>query len=298
MSRIACALLATLAASPAFAQGAPPTVNLATPADPATPAPAPDKSGYTLFNPTPASALRFSTDRPTKSNSPVTVDAGHVQYETDFVNYTHSNTGGVSTRVFTAFDPVLKLGLTNKIDLEVQFNGYNWLDVNQPGSNRAISRARGAGDLVLRTKFNVFGNEGGTALAIIPYVKFPTAARTIGNGHTEGGVIAPLSIPLPWDFVVVLQSEVDVLKNLVNAGHHFSFSQLVNIGHPIGPKVTAYVELFSALGTDRGNPPIYTFDAALAYAVTDRLQLDVGANIGLNKAAPNLQLYTGIGQRF
>ena len=296
MSRIACGLIAALAAAPAFAQTAAPAVNITPPAEPA--ALRPIKAGYTFFNPAPAGALRFQHRSPHQSNSPVTVDAGHVQYETDFVNYTHSNVGGVSTRLFTALDPVLKLGLTNRIDLEVQFNGYNWLDVNQPGSNRAIARARGAGDLVLRTKVNLFGNEGGPALALIPYVKFPTAARTIGNGHTEGGVIAPLTLPLPWDFTLLLESEVDVLKNAVNAGHHFSFSQLINVSHPIGPKLTASLELFSALGTDKGNPPIYTLDTALAYAVTDTLQLDIGANAGLNKNAPNLQVYTGIGQRF
>ena len=37
----------------------------------------PDKSEYTLFNPTPKDKMRdFSTDRPTKSNVPYTVDAG------------------------------------------------------------------------------------------------------------------------------------------------------------------------------------------------------------------------------
>jgi hypothetical protein len=48
-----------------------------------------DKSGYTVFNPTPDTALRtFSPDRPTRSNGPLTVDAGRFQYETDLVTYT------------------------------------------------------------------------------------------------------------------------------------------------------------------------------------------------------------------
>ena len=43
-----------------------------------------DKSQYTLFNPTPTDQMRdFNTDRPTKSNVPYTVDAGHFQYEGD-----------------------------------------------------------------------------------------------------------------------------------------------------------------------------------------------------------------------
>jgi hypothetical protein len=51
---------------------------------------APDKSDYTLFNPTPDADLRsFSTDRPPKANSPYTVDAGHSQYETDIAVFAY-----------------------------------------------------------------------------------------------------------------------------------------------------------------------------------------------------------------
>ncbi|HXQ46414.1 MAG TPA: hypothetical protein VN806_07345, partial [Caulobacteraceae bacterium] len=40
-------------------------------------APPPDKSGFTLFSPTPDADLRaFCADRPTKSTGPCTVDAG------------------------------------------------------------------------------------------------------------------------------------------------------------------------------------------------------------------------------
>jgi hypothetical protein len=263
----------------------------------AAPTPAPDKSGYTLFNPVPNDLLRtLNTDRPTKSNSPVTVDAGHFQIESDLFNYTHSNAGGVTTRLYTTLDPVLKLGVTDHIDLEVQFGGYNWLQTAVPGAG--TFRQSGAGDLTLRAKVNLFGNESGPALALIPYVKVPTAAQGIGNGHTEGGVIAPFTYPLPYDFTLLIEPEVDVLKNYADAGHHFNYTQLINISHPVGPKVTVYGELYSALGTDARTPPVYTLDAAVAWTVSDTLQLDAGANIGLNRAAPNLQLYTGISKRF
>ena len=47
----------------------------------------PDKNRYWVLNPVPDDRMRnFSTDRPTKSNVPCTVDAGHFQYETDIVS--------------------------------------------------------------------------------------------------------------------------------------------------------------------------------------------------------------------
>jgi hypothetical protein len=39
-------------------------------------------------------------------------------------------------------------------------------------------------------------------------------------------------------------------------------------------------------------------DEAFTYALTPTLQLDFGGNFSLNDAAPRVQLYTGLSQRF
>ena len=58
----------------------------------------PDKSGYNLFDPTPDDEMRkFTPDRPTKGFSVRTVDAGHIELETDFVSYTYSKYLGITT---------------------------------------------------------------------------------------------------------------------------------------------------------------------------------------------------------
>src|ERR1700743_2852682 len=70
-----------------------------------------DKSQYTLFNPTPTDQMRpFSTDRPTKSNVPYTVDAGHFQYEGDLFIYGYNNTRTPDTNTTTrsAGNPTLE----------------------------------------------------------------------------------------------------------------------------------------------------------------------------------------------
>ena len=51
---------------------------------------APGKSTCHLFNPTPREAMReLSTDRPDQTESPFTVDAGHVQVEMDLATFTY-----------------------------------------------------------------------------------------------------------------------------------------------------------------------------------------------------------------
>src|SRR6266446_6657894 len=78
----------------------------------------PDKSQYTLLNPTPREWMReMSTDRPDKTESAFTVDAGHFQVEADILNYTYDryNPARTDTRVETVrIAPMnLKVGLCN-----------------------------------------------------------------------------------------------------------------------------------------------------------------------------------------
>src|SRR4051794_22151930 len=61
-------------------------------------APTVDKRDYSWANPTPDNLLReLATDRPDATESPFTVDAGHVQIELDLVNYTRNRLDGVRT---------------------------------------------------------------------------------------------------------------------------------------------------------------------------------------------------------
>src|SRR6266581_4412775 len=87
-----------------------------------------DKSQYTLFNPTPKDQMRdFNTDRPTKSNVPYTVDAGHFQYEGDIFIYGFDNTSTPDTNItsWVIGNPTFKLGLLNNMDFEVNFSTFN-----------------------------------------------------------------------------------------------------------------------------------------------------------------------------
>lgn len=266
-------------------------------------APLPDKSIYSLFNPTPADAMRaFEPERPAKIFNPFTVDAGHFQIESDFLSYTHANVGGAGTKEFEAADPTIKLGLTNSIDFELVLNGYLTSATHSNQSGALIANGHGFGDTIIKTKINLVGNdEGDFAMALVPFVKIPSAAPGLGNGVVEGGVALPMQINLPSDFTLALQTEYDALKNANDSQRYANLVNIANLSHPvsfISKNLTASIEFFSAVGTDPFTPAVYTLDLGLAYLIQPNVQLDAGANFGLTKASPNLNVYTGITTRF
>jgi hypothetical protein len=260
-----------------------------------------DKSGYTLFDPTPDGALRpFCTDRPPKANLPCTVDAGHFQYEADAFNYTRTQFGGVTTTTALFTNPTWKLGLTNRIDFEVNMAPVETVTTQSAAGRQTFT---GNGDLFLRTKFNLAGPEGGDfQAALIPYVKAPTAAPGVGNGAVEGGVIAPVSFALPKDFTLLFDPEIDSLHNAANAGQHANYQVLANLSRPLPHNVTAYVELWGQYNDDpTARTRQASLDLSLAWLAWDKLpnlQFDIGANIGLTPATPRIQAFLGVSQRF
>src|SRR5262245_12557766 len=77
---------------------------------------------FTVFHPTPRAQMReLSTDRPDTTESPNSVDAGHVQAELDLAVL--GFTGDVSTIDVAAAN--LKLGLTGSTDLQVVIEPYH-----------------------------------------------------------------------------------------------------------------------------------------------------------------------------
>jgi hypothetical protein len=289
MSRL-CGLAAALWFLPALAW-----------ADDPAPAP-PDKSGYTVFNPVPDDQLRsLCTDRPTKSTSPCTVDAGHWQVESDVYNYTVQTDAGVTTTTQLFTNPTLKLGLTNNLDFEVNIVPYERVAVHDAASG-VTTTSSGVGDLFLRAKLNLLGDDGGNvAFALVPYVKVPTAPAGVGNGAVEEGILAPTQFSLPANWQLVIDPEYDELANAVGHGQHSNVSGLLSFGYPLTKSVTVSLEVWGDANFDpTGTIKQASFDLGAAWipAKAPNFQLDGGVNLGLNRATPAAQAYLGVSRRF
>lgn len=256
-----------------------------------------DKSGYSLLHPTPDSQLRdMSTDRPDKTESPYTVDAGRFQIETDLLAYTRDSESGITTHAFDVMPFNLKVGLTSNTDLQLVYGA--WSHVRTSGGGQT-ERESGFGDLVVRVKHNIWGNDGGkTALALMPFVKVPTNNVASFNDDVEGGLIVPLAVDLGNGLGLGLMTEVDILKEESGSGYAPTFINSATVSFELTERLGLYTEVFVERSTESCAETIVTFDTGLTYAVTDNLQLDTGVNVGLTDVADDLNVFAGLSQRF
>lgn len=257
-----------------------------------------DKGRYTLFNPTPASALRdMSTDRPDKTESPYTVDAGRVQIETDLMAYTRDTADGVRTETWDVLPFNFKFGLTYNSDVQFVYGSFSHVRPSRPGN---VSESEsGAGDLVIRYKYNFWGNDGGkTALGIMPFVTLPTSTFDDANDDLEGGVIVPLAVDLGGGVGVGVMTEVDMLRRESGGGYAPTFINSLTVGFELTKKLGLYGEVYTERSAEGGAETVVTFDTGVTYAVTDNLQIDTGVAIGVTDAADDFNVFAGVSRRF
>lgn len=261
--------------------------------------PLPDKSIYTLFNPTPDSLLReLAPDRPDKTDGPYTVDAGHFQWEMDFANYTTTDNDGLKLNAWNVAPFKFRVGLLDNVEFQVSYDSY--LNIfTRNDLTGTTSRQSGFGDLTPRFKINLWGNNGGsTAFSLFPFVKFPMNTAGLGNNAIEGGLGLPLAIKLPHDFDLGLETVAGIFQNDRDSEYHADFANSITLDHSLAGKLSAYLEFFSDISTERHAAWIGTVDTGLEYMLSENVQLDCGCNFGVTHAAAAYNPFAGITIRF
>lgn len=242
-----------------------------------------DRGGsYNLLHPAPREQMReMSTDRPDTTESPISVDAGHVQIEMDALSVARDR--GVTDLAVATLN--LKLGLTSFSDLQVVVEPFHH-----------IATENGFGDLTIRNKLNFWGNDGGaTAFALMPFVALPTASAGFGSDHVEGGLIAPLALsaPLGWD--------VGTMEELDAVWHGDAYAgELVltsTAGHDLWKELGGFIELAGTVPLD-GEAVALGANSGLTLGLSDDVVIDAGVRIGLNDAAEDFSSFVGGSARY
>jgi len=241
------------------------------------------KTSFNLFHPVPAQYMRdMETDRPDVTESPYTVDVGHIQYETDFMRHEREKgeMGEQHTNFFNKGN--LKVGLTSSTALQFGFETFVWQ--KETAEDGEVTKGHGIGDITFRIKQNILGNNGGNfILAVLPYVKIPTAKYTDESKY-EGGIIVPMMVKLPGEWRLAGQVEADRLYDSDAHAMHTSLLQSLTISHELVKNLDGIAETYYTYDFNAHHWSNF-LNASAQLKISTNFALDAGLNYGLQTDA-------------
>jgi hypothetical protein len=251
----------------------------------------PAGNSYTIFNPQPRADLGpMVTDRPGQTNGPFAVAPGHLQIETGVVNYTYDH--GTSLHRLDLFSQTeFRVGLVPDGEFDLVINPYSW-------QAQAGQLTSGFGDTTLQGKWCLWGSAASpTAFGLIPFVTLPTGRQALGAGGTEGGVAFPFVATLPAGFGLGIMPGIAAIR-YPGGGYYTQVTASISLEHDIVENVSVFGEFAAALDAAHPGEWVGSVDFGLAYLITNDLQLDVGLNVGVTRAAPDVNPFLGLSIRF
>lgn len=262
------------------------------------------KRSYSLSNPTPDSFLReMTTDRPDITEVPFTVDAGRVQIETTGVGFSRSRpaANGAVTQGYEFIGSNIRIGLTKDLEATIMVLPYAR---QRTRSSESETTESGTGAVVLRAKYNLWGNDtfgksDSTALAVLPYISLPTDRQNgISPQFVDGGLQTFFAADLGHQFSLGINVGLHAVKNADPNARHIEATGSMTLGYQWSEKFTTYVEAAVRGGTQDPLGDIVLFGGGLAYKVNSNLQLDAGVNFGATPASPSINPFVGLSARF
>lgn len=240
------------------------------------------------------------TDRPDQTESAYTVDAGRFQVEMDLLRLTldSDRVGGddVRTEVWAVAPFNLKAGLRHDLDLQLVLNPFIHARFEDREAG-TVNQAMGFGDLQTRLKLNLWGNDGGrTALAMMPFVKWPLPQSSLRNGRLEGGVIFPFALDLGRGWGLGAMTEFDFAAGA--DGYDAEFVNSITLARELSRRFGMYVEFYTVTGSAPGFRWQGQVDVGWTCALGEDVQLDLGCNFGVTEAAPDFNPFVGLSRRF
>ena len=253
-----------------------------------------------LAAPAAAEDLRdFCGDRPGIGTPPCTVDKGHVLVEVGLADWTLVRQADSRIDTILGGDFDVRIGLTDSTEARVGWTPYGHVRTRDRLTGR-VDRRSGIGDVTIGIKQNVMQPDGdGFSVALLPYATLPVGREPIGAGDWGGGLIVPVSYELTKGVKLALTPEVDAAVDEDGDGRHLAYGSVVGLSGELTDNVTVTGELEELRDRDpSGHETQELAGLSIAWQPQKQTQLDLGSNIGLNHASPDLELYFGVSRKF
>ena len=238
-------------------------------------------------------------ERPGLDTPACTVDRGHLQIEMGLADWTLDKQAGSRTDTILLGNALARYGVGESTEIRFARTAYGHTR-RRDRMTGSIDRSSGAGDITIGLKQNLSNPSGdGFSLALLPYATLPTGKKDIGAGDWGAGLLIPVSFDLTDKVSWEATPEVDAAVDDDGKGRHLAFGSAAGLGIDISKRWSMSIE--GELVRDRdpaGHSTRALAGAFLAWKPKDQLQFDAGAQAGLNRATPDVELYFGISRKF
>jgi len=230
------------------------------------------------------SGEEIETDRPDQTESSALVPKGAIQLETGYF-LQKAKEEGVPVKTHAYPTALLRVGLLDWMELRVMSALRD--SVVENGTNPT---SRGLSPLNVGLKFKLWEEQGiRPEAALIVRAALPVGSRAYRPENPEPEIRLA--------FTNAISEKVDVAYNLTHSwveGDPRRGYTLAMSGE-VADRVTIFGEVFGQ--KQKGARAEHQADVGILYLLLPNLQLDLSAGTGLNKAAPDFFLTTGVSVR-
>ncbi|MFT4057886.1 MAG: transporter [Novosphingobium sp.] len=239
----------------------------------------------------------YCPDRPGISTPACTMAPGEWSVEVGLGDWTLDRSAGQREDVTLLGDTLLRRGIAEHAELQVEWAA---LGLARTRDEAVISHATSVGDFTLAVRRNLANPDGsGLSVALMPFVSLPLGHEPVGAGDWAAGLQVPLSYEVSDKVSLVTTTAFEAAVDEDGHGRHFAFDETVGTSLKLDADLTATAEYqFTADRDPQQHHDEHLAGLSLGWQPSDDLQLDLGANAGLDHDAPDMEVYVGVSRRF
>lgn len=234
----------------------------------------------------------ITTDRPDFTEASSTVGANVAQIEMGYT-FTHNDDESIATRSHSTPEALFRIGTP-----------INWLELrfgaNLLQENIGVVSNDGAEDLYLGMKLGLTTQDGMLPeMALVPQMTVPTG----GSAFTKNQAMPGVNWLYGWDVTDCLTTAGSTQFNLAvdpaSGTGYTEWAQSWTIGYSLHERVGMYTEWFALMPDNAETAQVEHYgNGGFTFQFNDDIQWDIRAGLGLNDAAEDYFVGTGLSIRF
>jgi hypothetical protein len=241
----------------------------------------------------------YCPDRPGLGTPACTIDQGHVSVELGLADWTLDRSRAERNDRLLLGGLLVRYGLGEVTEVQIGWTSFG-REHDRDRLAGSFDRRSGAGDVMLALRHNLRHPDGSdVSAAIMVSATLPVGREPIGEGDWGAGVDLPLSWEMNENLTLELVPEVDAAVDEDGHGRHLAYGAVAGLAAKLSDALTTTVEYQHLRDRDpAGHASQRLAGLSIAWQPKKDLQFDVGANGGLNRHSPDVELYVGVSRRF